>query len=113
MLRVVRIERERMVIRTEEWLAPALNCYALKRTVFRGSTEADLYLSNLDEAFQVTVGEPVSSLFEKPSAYVERSPLQKREEFNRRYPETVCSSLPVLPGPNLQKRRRTIPQTAG
>lgn len=84
-----------MLVRREEWRAAALDCFPLKSTTFRGRTEADMYTSSITEVSQVTVGEPAPSLFETPAAYVERSPSQRRQEFNARYPETaaqVCHS---------------------
>jgi hypothetical protein len=38
------------------------------------------------------VGEPEASLFQRPAGYVERSPLQRKEKFNKRYPETAARS---------------------
>jgi hypothetical protein len=95
---VVRVVRQpgtpgdNMIVRWDDWVAPALNCFPLKRTVLRGRAEADLYISNVSEVYQVKVGEPEASLFERPAGYVERSPLQRKEEFKKRYPETAARS---------------------
>ena len=78
------------IFRKEEWRAPALDCFPLKDTLFLGRTEADLYIAKVDEVLQVTLGEPSASLFERPAGYFERSPLQWRQEFARRYPGAVC-----------------------
>ncbi len=80
-----------MVVRRDEWRAPALDCFSLKSATFRGPTAADVYLSSTTELSSVTVGEPPSQLFERPAGYVERSPSQKRQEFNKRYPERAAN----------------------
>ncbi len=44
---------------------------------------------------QVTVGEPASSLFERPGGNVGRFPSQRRHEYYERYPERpaeLCQS---------------------
>ncbi|HEX6879046.1 MAG TPA: hypothetical protein VF135_01675 [Terriglobales bacterium] len=78
-------------VRYEEWLAPALDCFSLKTAIFHGTSDSDMHIANLREAMQVTVGEPASDLFALPSAYVERSPLQRRAEYHARYPQTAQS----------------------
>jgi hypothetical protein len=78
-------------MRTEEWRAPALNCLPMKTTIFRGKTESDAYVSNLEEIVEIKSGEPPASLFARPSAgYIERSPSQRTAEFLHRYPEEPC-----------------------
>jgi len=88
---VVHVVEERArtgrTIRVEKWLAPTLNCFPLKQIFYIGNTAADLYAANVKEVTQVSIGEPPSSLFEKPVGYTERYASQRREEFARRYPE--------------------------
>jgi hypothetical protein len=88
---VVHVVEERArtgrTIRVEKWLAPALNCMPLKQIFYIGHTAADLYAANVKEVTQVSIGDPPSTLFEKPAGYTERYASQRREEFARRYPE--------------------------
>ncbi|MGH9782554.1 MAG: hypothetical protein ACRD88_00065, partial [Terriglobia bacterium] len=69
--------RPSTTFRMEQWLAPALDCLPLKQIFYVGSTPADVYAANVKEVTEVTIGEPPSTLFEKPSGYKQR---QHREE---------------------------------
>jgi hypothetical protein len=78
------------MVRTERWLAPALDCFPLKTVYSHGKSEPNSYaVVNVREALQVTVGEPAPSLFEKPPGYEERSPSDRRREYYNRYPEAA------------------------
>ena len=61
----------------EEWVAPALNCFALKLVTYKhGDTTGP---HNEVEAVAVAIGEPDAALFQAPTGYVERSPRQVME----------------------------------
>lgn len=72
----------------ETWRAPALNCYSLyDRFQLRRPHQSRIITTNIHEVKSVKLGEPSSKLFETQTTFVERSPSQVAEEFNRRYPE--------------------------
>ena len=50
---------------------------ALKQVLYLGLAEADVYTAKVDEAIQITAGEPSAVLFERPAGYIERSPVQR------------------------------------
>lgn len=91
---VIRVVRDRpdpvRFVRFERWLAPALNCLALKEITYSGSTASDLRTASVKEVAKVTLGNPPSVLFEKPVGYPEKSPSQRSQEFYARYPERSC-----------------------
>jgi hypothetical protein len=69
-----------------QWLAPALNCFALKETMtFHQPDSASSRTTT--EAVLVKVGEPSKSLFDIPAGYVERTPSQVFAERARRFPD--------------------------
>lgn len=78
------------VLRQERWLAPGLGCLPLKEVLLIGKTDADVYVSKINEVVSVVPGEPAPALFHKPEGYTERSPSARRSEFNRRYPRVSC-----------------------
>jgi hypothetical protein len=80
------------LIRTEEWLAPALDCLVMKKTISFGKAEADLHISNINEIVEIKIGEPSPALFERPTDYTERSPSQQSAEYAKRYPEAFCAA---------------------
>lgn len=79
------------IMKTEEWVAPDLNCMPLKAVVRVGKSEAEMRLSNVEEVTEIKMGEPDASLFAIPPSYTELTPSQVTEEFNRRYPELAQS----------------------
>ncbi len=60
--------------RKELWRASALDCFPLKETLVVGPANGAWHSTTVHEVFEVTMGEPSGSLFEKPPGYVERSP---------------------------------------
>lgn len=78
------------LIREEHWRAPALGCFSLKTVLFVGPNEANLHLAKIDEVKTVVPGEPAAALFARPSGFTERSPMQRRQEFNKRFPDRPC-----------------------
>ncbi|MGH9431354.1 MAG: hypothetical protein ACRD3T_07410 [Terriglobia bacterium] len=60
-------------IRGESWLAPALDCYALRSTEVLSKKDGTTRRNEM-EATSVVTGEPDARLFEIPSGYTERSP---------------------------------------
>ena len=81
--------RPARVLRIENWLAPALDCFPLRQVLSLGKTTADLSPASIKEVTRVTISDPPSSFFETPPGYTERSPSQRRAEFSRRYPEVA------------------------
>jgi hypothetical protein len=58
----------------EDWIAPDLGCYSLKRVTFRQKPGQPLIGATVTEVTRVTIGEPDPSLFDVPAGYAERSP---------------------------------------
>ncbi len=70
----------------EWWVAPSLNCLAMKTSV-KGPSNTDVLTVE-----KVTLGEPDKSLFEIPGNYVERRP---SEILNRAYQEGKIARPPA------------------
>lgn len=83
------------IFREEEWRAPALDCFTLKKNLYLGQSEADLQVVKINEVIQVVKEAPAQALFERPQGYFERSPLQRRAEFQKRYPGVDCPTCVV------------------
>jgi len=87
---VVRVKREWHVAGrftlVDKWVAPALNCFALKSTSTGGAEGEPASYPYVQEVLFVLPGEPSPSLFEIPVGYVERSPSEMNAEFERRFP---------------------------
>jgi hypothetical protein len=77
--------------RIESWMAPDLNCFILKQSVYGKSADAP---STITEAHSLVVGEPDPLLFSIPRGYRERSPSQVDAEFSRRYPKDAIPESP-------------------
>jgi len=79
-------------ISVEDWVAPALDCYALQSIAVRLRKDGSM-LRNVKRVVDVAKGEPDERLFEIPSDYVERSPSEvfaERARFEKRNcPECV------------------------
>ena len=75
--------KESEVSRTERWVAPALNCYPLKKT-FTVIQNGVAGPHNESEIVAVIEGEPDPQLFEVPANFVERSPSEVLSEYERR-----------------------------
>ena len=77
--------QENQSVRTEEWRAPALGCYALyDRSEMGPKNGPSAY--NVREVLFVAEGEPPSAFFEVASDLKERSPSQADSEFERFFP---------------------------
>ncbi len=76
----VEVERtERSIIL--EWVAPGLQCFALKRTeVLDGNLRVRI------EAVSVQTGEPDSSAFESPAGFARVSPLEMEDLYRAKFP---------------------------
>lgn len=72
----------------DSWLAPALNCFALKESATYGPPLAP-YRSTR-EALWVAAGAPDASWFEVPPRYAEGSPSEVMAEFSRRFPAAAA-----------------------
>ena len=72
-------------VRTEEWRAPALGCYALYERSEMGPKNGPS-AHNVREVLFVAEGEPPSAFFEVASDLKERSPSQADSEFERFFP---------------------------
>lgn len=73
------------VYRVENWLAPKLDCLALKSTVLL-EVNGSMLPFTVVEAHSIAVGDPDQTLFEIPKSFVERAPSQVLAEHDRRYP---------------------------
>jgi hypothetical protein len=70
---------ERSII--EEWVAPALQCFALKRTeVIDGNLRQRI------QAVSVQLGEPDAGAFELPAGFARVSPLEMEDLYRARFP---------------------------
>jgi hypothetical protein len=78
------------VYRTEEWRAPALNCYPLRAT-FTRTRPNGLVDRTAREAISVIPGEPADSLFGLDAGYPELSPSQMSAEYERRFGRPIVS----------------------
>lgn len=70
---------------SESWQAPALDCLPMYESS-SPQAGADPTVWNTREVVFVAEGEPSEALFAIPSNYVERSPSQVFDEFQRRFP---------------------------
>ncbi len=69
--------------RTVSWVAPALDCYALKGTMFVSKDGGPLLPVTLTEVTSLAPGEPDPALFAIPSDRTERSPSEVFAERQR------------------------------
>lgn len=67
------------------WLAPALNCFPLRREI-RILIEGEEKQVTVESVVALIEGEPEAWLFEVPAGYVERTPSEALAEAKRRYP---------------------------
>jgi hypothetical protein len=67
----------------DKWLAPSLNCLALKHT-YKLFDSGKLVGRTTEEIVSLSTGSPDPSLFEVPEHYTERSPSQALAERARR-----------------------------
>jgi len=77
--------QENQSVRTEEWRAPALGCYALYERSEMGPKNGPS-AHNVREVLFVAEGEPPVAFFDVPSDLKERSPSQADSEFERFFP---------------------------
>jgi hypothetical protein len=75
-----------------QWVAPALNCFALAET-----HTSETGARNEDEAISVFEGEPPDSWFTAPQGYTERSPSQVAAAYAARFPGQAFMSDQFLP----------------
>ncbi len=73
------------ITHTEEWVAPALDCFPLRMRSLFGETGKPL-TPNTSDVQLVIEGDPAPSLFAVPTSYVERSPSEEQAEYMRRFP---------------------------
>lgn len=78
--------------RTDQWLAPELDCFPLRITRSAGAGGTPSPYTTREVLF-ITPGEPAPALFAIPSGYTERSPSQVLAEFHRQYPERGTAHL--------------------
>ena len=67
----------------DKWLAPSLNCLALKRS-YKVFDSGKLVGQTTEEVVSLSAGAPDPSLFEVPTNYTERSPSEAMAERARR-----------------------------
>lgn len=66
----------------ERWIAPDLNCLALKAIHYRSKGAGKFAVATLTEVTSITLGEPEPSLFEQPAPeYAEKPPSQVLTEM--------------------------------
>jgi len=66
----------------ERWVAPDLDCLALKATHYRSKSGEPFATATVTEVTSITLGEPDPSLFEGPTTgYTEKSPSQVLTEM--------------------------------
>ncbi len=72
----------------DSWLAPALNCYALRASAAFWDPSSGFQHGphNETEVTVVIEGIPQEAVFDIPRSYVERSPSQVNEEYLKRFP---------------------------
>lgn len=69
---------------TDLWVAPALDCYPLKKSEkFKSGSHNEFTVLSIEE------GEPSASTFEIPSGYVESSPLEIEAAYVAKFPGHV------------------------
>ena len=81
---VIQVEESDSVQRAMRWVAPDLDCYPLEKTIWlleprRGGDYQETVVTDIE------VGALPSSLFELPTDYTERSPLQIEAEYTARF----------------------------
>ncbi len=71
--------------RTQLWVSPRLNCFALRRedALIKGG---EVIQRSTESTLTVSEGKPETSFFEIPTTYVERSPSVAMGVADRRYP---------------------------
>jgi hypothetical protein len=72
-----------------DWRAPDLDCFSLQAEHTKWGFSAKVLARTTTETVFVVVGDPSPSLFLIPSSYVERSPAQAAEEYQRRFGEAA------------------------
>ncbi|MCW5980709.1 MAG: hypothetical protein KIT09_21695 [Bryobacteraceae bacterium] len=92
--------------RIENWLAPELDCYALRSKAYVRSADGSLRLTQEMQARWVQVGAPDESLFAIPANYTERSPSAVARELERRFPGLACADCPANPADAAYQERR-------
>ncbi|MBI1355079.1 MAG: hypothetical protein GC160_12090 [Acidobacteria bacterium] len=79
------------VFRTVRYLAPALNCYALREEAYRSAGDETPILIEVKQATSVIEGEPPDEAFATPTSYTARTPTEMLREYGRRYPDRALS----------------------
>jgi len=85
----------------ERWVAPSLNCVALKRSD-RAFESGKFIARTTEEALSLHLGDPDPSLFDLPANYTERKPSQVQAE-RARLEGTQCPSCEKAAGQVLDK----------
>jgi len=74
------IKKEDDDVSLDNWVAPALDCYAVQETeVFRSGSR------NTRNVYKIASGEPPEAFFEIPPEYIPRSPQQLENEYKFRF----------------------------
>lgn len=81
---VIRVEQSDDMQRVVRWVAPDLDCYPLKKTIWFLEPQRDVSYQDTT-ATQIEEGSPPSSLFMLPSDYTERSPLELETEYTGKF----------------------------
>ena len=82
-----------------QWTAPELNCLVLERTVSRLQPDGQEVVTNTLQTLSIVHGTPLAHLFQVPSGFVERSPLELYEERIRVEREKLGLALNEAPPP--------------
>jgi hypothetical protein len=67
------------ILAVERWTVPDLNCFAVKEIATRGTMRVEARVDSLTEI------EPPSDMFNVPSGYTERSPLEMEGAYKERF----------------------------
>jgi hypothetical protein len=81
-------EKHDQLVRSEAWLAPSLDCVALRERRTVQSKGQSTWTTNLREVVSVAIGEPDPKYFAVPADYMERKPSEVLAEYKRRYGES-------------------------
>lgn len=80
---VVQVEDSDAHIKATSWVAPDLDCYPLKRTLWFLDLQGEYQQTTVRD---IVIGEPPDSMFDVGKDYTERSPSQVEAEYMTRFP---------------------------
>jgi hypothetical protein len=87
-------ESEGKTVVIENWLAPALDCLPMRKTVQLSDASGAVIHREVDEVANVALGQPTPALFTLPGDFVERSPSEVYLAEAARLGDTACVNCP-------------------